>query len=835
MGVREGVEMLSKLRNWLAMAIAMLVLVSPVGLAARVSLASPEDENQNPSIIMKANGIYGNYTKQGAWLPLHVEVTNQGKDLQGNLRVIPQENRPDLNTMYVSSVVLPQGSTKAFDFYIPVQDFLTSVGLELVSDDKVLARQTLNLTSLGNNQLMIGLLDRSEEGLTSLSGVREANWLAPTLATIKNADLPEKAELLSLFDVLLIDDTYLKLTKEQADALTHWVSRGGTLVVGGGSSWQKVLPNLPSELRAVTVSGVENITLKNLPRSLSEQVGDAIAGPVRVANLQTSKGKPLFTEQGRPLAIKYSLGEGKVLYLAFDPALEPMSNWSGTKVFWKDLLIDERLKLANGSLPGQFGVTVFNGGSNKLSGMANALGNIEDMALPSLWTMGKFLGVYLILVSFGSYFVLKKLDKREWTWITVPTLALIFVFVIYLTSFKTRPAEIISHQINVVEVMPGTSLAKVTAVTGLFAPNHATYHLPLQGRHLVGALPNIDGGMGIDPRTQRPNPTIQVEQTPGQTNVDFLQMRSWVMRGFSAVEDASLTGSISGEISYKDNKWLATITNGTQYNFTDGVIISSSNWFTKIGALKAGGKLQTEINLNVMNLNPGPPLAYQIYNPQVNWQGPGVPPRPQAKDMLRQQIFESQFGNGWDSRSGGKLLFCGWSVEPFQGGLNIEDKKVKKYYTTLFQVPLDLKFDPEHLEIPEGLISGTLLSFQNIGLGPGSVIMQPNSEAIYRMEIPEGKFSEMQLNIHQRNGAQFSTVTGYLYNWKTSVWDDINMTTDNTVIKDPSNYINSDQEVRFKLSNQSQSSSQAQLRQQQPFQDREFYGVSISLSSKGGA
>lgn len=451
------------------------------------------------------------------------------------------------------------------------------------------------------------------------------------------------------------------------------------------------------------------------------------------------------------------------------------------------------------------------------------------MALPSLKTMAWMIGPYLLLAGLVNYLVLKKLDKREWTWISIPALSLVFVLLIYLTSFKTRPAEIISHQINVIEVMPGTSLAKITTVTGLFAPTRATYHLPLQGKHLVGALPNINGGMGIDPRTnQKTNAIISVEQTPRQTNLDFFQMRSWVMRGFSSVEDASLTGSISGEISFKDNKWLATITNGTQYNFTDGVIVSSPNWFTKIGALKAGEKIQTEVNPNSTNnnRNNGAPLAYQIYNPQVNWQGPGAPPRPQAKDMMRQQILESQMGNGWDPKTGGKILFFGWSAEPFQGGLNIEDNKVKKYYTTLVQVPFDLKFDPEHLEVPEGFILGTLLSSKNIGMGPGTIMMQPNSEAVYQMELPVGKFSEMQLNIHQRNSANFRNVSGYLYNWKTAAWDDINMTTDNTVIKDPANYINSDGLVQFKVSNQSQ--------QQQQFQPQEFSGVSISLSSKGG-
>ncbi|MDR3539740.1 MAG: DUF4350 domain-containing protein [Desulfosporosinus sp.] len=823
---------MSKLRKLILIVATLFVLLSIVALSANGILAASEDENQNPSIIIKAKGTYGNYTKRGAWLPLEVEVANQGKDLQGSLRVIPNDAPPGFSTLdYVSSAVLPQGSIKAFDFYIPVQGSLTSVMIELISSEKVLAKQSVSLISLSDVQWVIGLLDRSEEGFSSLSGLKQANWLTPELCTVKNADLPEKAELLNLFNVLIIDDVNLKLTKEQADALTHWVSRGGTLVVGGGSGWQKVLPNLPPELQTVKVSGVETITLSALPSSLSEPAHDALPGPVQIADLQSSQGKTLFSEQGHPLAIKSQLGDGQVVYLAYDPALEPMSNWSGAKVLWKDLLINEKPDFAN--------IPVF-GQTNNLNGMANALGNIEGMALPSLRNMALVLGLYLLLAGLVNYLVLKKLDKREWTWITVPALAMVFVVLIYFTSFKTRPAEVISHQINVVDVKQGTSLAKVTSIIGLFAPNHETYNLQFPGRHLIGALPDIDGGigMGSGTTTQNPKANISVEQTPEQTNLEFQQMRSWVMRGFSSVEDASLTGSISGEITYQDNKWLATITNSTHYNFTDGVIISSANWFAKLGALQAGGQTQREIEMNQTsrNNNPGMPLAYQIYNPQVNWQGPGAPPRPQAKDMLRQQILESLISDGAGSLSGNKLLFLGWSVEPFQEGLNITDKDVKKYYTTLFQVPLTLKFDPEHLEVPEGILSGTLLSSQNVGFGPGSIVIQPNSEAVYQLELPVGKFSEMKLNIHQRNGSSFSAVNGYLYNWKTAAWEDIGMTTDNTVIKESANYINGDRLVRFKISNQSQSQVQAQQQfasQPQQLPQQEFYGVSISLRSQG--
>lgn len=40
--------MLSKLRNWILLVIALFVLLSSVGLSTKAIMAAPEDENQNP-------------------------------------------------------------------------------------------------------------------------------------------------------------------------------------------------------------------------------------------------------------------------------------------------------------------------------------------------------------------------------------------------------------------------------------------------------------------------------------------------------------------------------------------------------------------------------------------------------------------------------------------------------------------------------------------------------------------------------------------------------------------------------------------------------------------
>ncbi|MDA8229104.1 MAG: hypothetical protein M0T74_15650 [Desulfitobacterium hafniense] len=811
-----------KQRKWMLLAIALMVFIVPFGWAVNSVLAAPEEEKDTPTIIIKAKGSYGNYTRSGSWLPLEVEVTNQGEDIKGKLRVVINDDRPEYAVDYSSSAVVPQGSTKLFNFYIPVQDFLSSFDIELMKDDKVVAKQRADFNSLSPEQFVIGLVDRTEEGFASMTGLRPGNRLAPIFITVKNEALAEKAELLNLFDVLVIDDVNLKLTDHQALALTHWVSRGGTLVVGGGSGWQKVYPNLPKELQVVNVSGVESKALRALPGSMSEPVSDSVAGPVRMANLQSTKGKALFPEQGQALAQEYQLGDGKVFYLAFDPALEPMSNWSGMKVFWRDLLLPGKDFITDNPASGKFSGLRIKGQAMNTWGLMDALNNIQAMDLPSLRRMFIALAIYLLLAGIINYLVLKKLDKRELTWFTVPAVSIVFVLLIYFTSFQTRPSEVISHQINIIDVKPGTSLAKLVTATGIFAPTYNKYSLELDGRHLVRALPNPGDRMNIDPQTQKPKweANIGVEHT-NNTEIEFRQMRSWVMRGFSTVEDSSLTGTITGEVTFKDNKWLATITNTTKYDFTDGVIVSYPSWFTKIGALKAGDKIVTEINVSSTNINNGPPFFYQIYNPQANWKGPGAPPRPEQKDLLRQRILETQFGNEWEFANGSKVFFLGWSDQPFAGGVELKDNQIKKFNTSLFKVPLNLKFDPAKLEVPEGILTGTLFSSKNVDFGPpGRILMREDSEAVYQVELPEGSFSEMQLNLRQAMQGNNRNLSIYLYNWQTLKWEEITLTSDNTVIRDHSKYIDRNRQVRFRVTNQRMT--------------QEFFGVNISLTSKGG-
>ncbi len=796
------------IRKLMPAVIAITIFLLGAGLAAAAPAGETEKAaEKKKEINIDARSAFGYHSKQGAWLPLQIEVANSGPDIEGQLKVV-FSNQERFPVDYLTKAVIPSGSTKKFDLNVPVNEYTGSLKVQLTAGKKVLAEDKINLTFHPSDQAVIGILDREPSEFRSLYGLSSINGSSPVVLSLKQESFPEQAELLSFFDILVIDDINLDLNIKQQEALKRWVNQGGILAAAGGPGWQKVLPNLPPELVIAGISGVETRNLGSLHRMLASEGLTAPVEPVQTVVFKDISGRGLYGENGRYLAVEKVIGSGKVIYLAYDPALEPMAGWKGTGAIWQELFFGgQTLNTADKS------VAYLKMGGNPWA-LTEALNTIPQLQLPSLNGMALVLGLYVLLVGPLSYLVLKKLDKREWTWVTAPALAVVFVAVIYMASFQERRSETLTHQIGVVDVSLGTTYARAETTTGIFAPKFDTYRVELEGQHFVNALPSFEYrayGPGQVPESQ-----MVVEQSPRSTVIELKDMDAWVMRGFSHETDVSLDGTISGELQFDGSEWVSVISNNTEYDFTDGVLVTAYG-FKKTGPIKAGETLKVEMPKGGL-ASQGPPFYYQIYNPGIQWQGPGAPPRQTQQDMLRQQLLEAMFnGAGWNS--GGQTMFLAWSDQKVKGTLEIPGRDIEHYYTTLFKVPVQMKTDPENLNIPPGFIMGTVLESSNIGFGPPGIIhMQPGGKAVYQFELPEGKFEAMELYFSGAGGPV--TMAGFLYNWPEQKWDTFNVRPGSNNVKESQKYVNKDRMVRFRIES-----------------DRDGYevtGVSISLSSKGG-
>ncbi|GJM75462.1 hypothetical protein HMSSN036_76780 [Paenibacillus macerans] len=108
------------------------------------------------------------------------------------------------------------------------------------------------------------------------------------------------------------------------------------------------------------------------------------------------------------------MGQGKVIYAAYDVAMEPLNAWSGHPGLWFSVL---QLDLTSGTGKPE-------GSKSELfSGIDGLLDYFPSVTLPPFSLLIWLLLGYAVLVAPLLYYILKKLDKREWAWALIPLIA----------------------------------------------------------------------------------------------------------------------------------------------------------------------------------------------------------------------------------------------------------------------------------------------------------------------------------------------------------------------------------------------------------------------------
>ena len=65
---------------------------------------------------------------------------------------------------------------------------------------------------------------------------------------------------------------------------------------------------------------------------------------------------------------------------------------------------------------------------------------------------------------------LRRLDKREWAWVTIPALVVVFAFGSYGLGATLKGSDVIVNQITVVRAAQGTGRGIGQAYIGIYSP-----------------------------------------------------------------------------------------------------------------------------------------------------------------------------------------------------------------------------------------------------------------------------------------------------------------------------------------------------------------------------
>nr|WP_290665114.1 hypothetical protein [Ardenticatena sp.] len=436
--------------------------------------------------------------KQGDFYPVRVLLRNDGAPREVVVAVRFSRDPVEVERL----VDLPTGAQKAVTLALPATGFGVNTLRVVVRDSTthdVFALQDVDIRFYTSENRFVGRLRGAGKGLDFLSTAEME------LADVSLDALPEHPALWHMLDMLIISgvDTS-SFSPAVQRSLMAWVSRGGTLVLGGGADAAAVLSGLPEAVQPVRLDGVTTVTADDLAL-LAETTGEPlrVEGAFAFANATPTKGfVQLALDDGRPLLVQQQLGFGTIYWLALDPNQSPFDAWGGREAFWNVLLPPDLVTFAQ---------PVFEPNSWAIRSGASQL---LDRSLPSLWLLGVVLLLYILFVGPINYLVLRAKRRLEWAWVTIPLFTLLFSVLTYMWGTRLRGTDLWVIEASIGVVLPNDTMESEGGAL-FFSPYDETFTLEAPGDTFVNAFAergdvNFGGPNVLQAKTFRSSDRAQV-------------------------------------------------------------------------------------------------------------------------------------------------------------------------------------------------------------------------------------------------------------------------------------------------------------------------------------
>lgn len=431
-------------------------------------------------------GFNGDY-RAGAWFPVVVTLSNSGPDLRGTLEL---RFRDAQSSVFSQTVELPHNARKQIVLPIASQDTQSgslTADLTLRSDGVVVRQERINLQGYDSFVKVIGTVSDQGNALPELANMIAAEMGNSPLLRFNSAKLPERAEFLQTFSVLFVHAADTSAwSAAQRSALQSWVINGGQLVVSGDPLVARGLSDL---LPATFEEAGDQSSLRDLGVGTGWTVRpDAPTVPV-LRLTPTADAQVLLRGDGDlPLLVRHSSGRGLVVLAAF--GLDRLREAGDAAEFWPAVL---RLNIDQNA-----GWSALRSNGRDLLEQALTL---PGLRLPSPLALLGFLLLYIFVVGPLNYLLLRRLQRREWAYLTVPLVVLLFSGGAYLWGTIGRGTAPTLTELSVVQVLPEETHGQATTLLALFSPTRRSYRVEAQPEALVANLErpwqNTEGALAV--------------------------------------------------------------------------------------------------------------------------------------------------------------------------------------------------------------------------------------------------------------------------------------------------------------------------------------------------
>ncbi|MFS8501654.1 MAG: hypothetical protein FWJ59_07625, partial [Caldicoprobacter sp.] len=434
--------------------VMVFVLLMLLAQLIEGNIAHADDE----SIAMQVQMGFDGRFKLGSWTPITVDIENKGDDIEGDLEV--QVYQPSRGTAVVFStpVVIPHGTRKRFKLYVQIDTIQRNFEVKLIQRGNVIKSVKVgDVVPVTQDHYMLGLLTDDREALNYWKSSLGSNRIFYQYEAVHLdvEDFPDRKEVLDNFTVLILNNADTsELSQQQVKALQQWLESGGILIIGTGANGYKTLAGLQGGILSATILGTRQVAEIPVLEAIGESTLQSDV-PFDIMDLTIDDAKPAVEHEGKGIVWKISRGAGYIFVSAFDLGLEPFLSWTGNKMFWENILnlhidSDKVSTLKDIEQRKAYGTKV---GTIKDERIREALGvGMRTMDLPSFSKLLLVLFAYLLVVGPLNYLVLKRMDRREWTWFTIPVMVIAFSVIVYGMGYMAKGSDVITHVISLVNL-----------------------------------------------------------------------------------------------------------------------------------------------------------------------------------------------------------------------------------------------------------------------------------------------------------------------------------------------------------------------------------------------
>ncbi|WP_237899357.1 DUF7408 domain-containing protein [Brevibacillus brevis] len=781
-------------KRWLLAFCAFLLLVAgvPLGLTGT---ALAEGSIQLGVTV----GIEGKYREMGM-VPVVVTVRNGGADIEGDLYVATGERGDSrFEVANYQPVSIASGVTKQVTILVPGSELDSRSFVALMQNNKIIAQTPVTGVSYSEDTLMIGVLAENPDTANFLGVLPKGSIHNPVqLLTMKADNMPVTGTQLQMLNMLVINNFALdSLNEQQIKAIRDWTNSGGMMILAGGAQYKKA-GGVLSDLSPVEVTGVSSVqTLSSLKADKTNLI--ALTSPFTVSNGTVKAGKVLYSEGNIPLMVVHNVGAGKVLYVAYDLAAEPVASWAGNSRFWVDTLVKAFGSFINTSNRSMI---------DNVWPLHDAADRVPSLKIPEVGWFAVFFGIYALVVGPVLFYILRRGRKQSYMWVIVPALSVLAGIGIFSIGAIQRGVGVKLHQVGYVELQ-NNGQANAVSVTALFVPSNDDYRLTIKGE---GITQPVTEGDYID---QIPRTWISIQ--PDQTHIDFRDVEFWSMRKVATEQSLSDVGKIESNLSYENGALKGTVTNHTKYSLRD-VTISTGMQVQEFPQLAAGSSI--EVNL------PFAPQQQARRNQHRMNMGHALPQYMQSNGYereTREQLIVEML-DMMDRRSGPSevVKLVGWTdaqvAEAVVPNENTENSSIAMVTSTLQVNPSK----DGHIYYPTGsfdvTMSGSSVPVDDFGDG----FRLPAGDITFDINLNQEGQELAISNLYLYTWSEDNTTFGKeVYNWKTKAFEPFEKAFMNNVMTSDktTTYVSGDGIVRIKFAHQ--------------FEDDRHIGVpSVSVEGK---